>query len=270
MRPVWLVTVLGVGLLLPGPVVGGAAPASVSAIWAGAHEGRLQVEIRATAPLSYLLVEEPDPFRVSLLLLNATFQFPAQEREVRGPGLARIRTSLLEREGSHLGRLDLTFRGSVVYHVVREGTRLLVRVEAPPPEEALLLAGTAVEAPRPPPPAAAPATRAQPAPVPLILKLMPETGQEGARVVVEADGPLRYRGYTLQNPARVVVDFEGARLSPKEDSVEVGDTVLRRVRSSQFSPGVVRVVLDLARPAPFWIEPREEGVVIHLREAPRR
>ncbi len=260
-----LAVALGTGMLLLGPWRAPAAPAVVSAILAGAHEGRLQVEIRGSEPLNYAVIEGTEPFSVSLLLLNATFGFPPEERRFPGPGLTKIRTAVLERDGSRLGRLDLTFATRAPYKIVKEGSRLLVRVDAPAPPGGLVLGqAPGLSAARPPPaPAAAPLGRS-PAPIPLILELRPEVTPEEVRVVIGADGPLAYKSFALEKPFRVVVDFERARLALDEDTIEVDDSVLRRIRSSQSTPTSVRVVLDLARSRPFWIEAQAEGVVIHL------
>ena len=138
---------LGLGFLLWGPASAPAGPAQVSTIFAGSYEGRFQLEIRGSEPLDYVVIEGADPFSVSLLILNATFAFPPEERQLPGPGLTRIRTVAFEREGSHLGRLDLTFGKSAPFRVIREGTRILVRVDAPPPPGGLVLGRAPVEPP---------------------------------------------------------------------------------------------------------------------------
>ncbi|MBI4588446.1 MAG: AMIN domain-containing protein [Candidatus Rokubacteria bacterium] len=255
--------VLGLGALTLDPTQGVSAPAVVTGILAGTEDGRLQVEIRGSEPLNYLLVEGTDPFSVSLLFLNATFGFPSEEREFPGPGLKKIRTAILKREGSRLGRLDLTFGERAPYRLTKDGTRLILRVEAPAPPGGFVLsagAGRGGDSPgdRPAPPA-----------VPQILKLTPEILGEEVRVIVEASGPLAYKSFVMEKPFRVVVDFEGAQFRRLEDTVEVRNVLLRRIRSSQFTPTAVRVVLDLARPNPFWIEARAAGAVIHLGPAPR-
>jgi len=263
MRRGLVAVALGLGGWAFGPADLHAGPAVVSAIFAGAHDGRLQVEIRGSEPLNYLLIEGVDPFRVSLFFLNATFAFPPEERELPGPGLKKVRTAVLERDGSQLGRLDLTFGESAPYRVIKEGTRVLIRVDTPAPARGLVLGAPQRE----------PLGRVEPAPpqaqqpgaaVPLILKLMPAITGEEVRVIVEADGPLTYKSFTMERPFRVVVDFERATLSRREDTIEVGNAILRRIHASQFAPTTVRVVLDLTRPNPFWIEAQTEGVVIHL------
>jgi hypothetical protein len=253
----------------------------VTAIFAGAYEGRFQLEIRGSEPLDYVVIEGADPFSVSLLLLNATFDFPPEERRFPGPGLTRIRTVVLEREGSRLGRLDLTFGTSAPFRVIKEGTRLLVRVDAPPPPGGLVLAAPGREpgaatrpappeppARRTPPPLPAPPALSAP-PVPLILELRPEIVGDDVQVIIQADGPLAYKSFALDKPSRVVVEFERAQLARADDTIEVGNAILRRIHSSQSSPTSVRVVLELARPKPFWIEPQAEGIVIHLGTARR-
>ena len=272
---------LGLGFFLSGPAAL-AGPAVVAAIFVGSHEGRFQLEIRGSEPLDYVVIEGAEPFSVSLLLLNATFDFPPEGRQLPGPGLTRIRTVVLEREGSRLGRLDLTFAKSAPFRVIKEGSRLLVRVDTPPPPGGLVLAAPGREpvaatrpapaeppARRTPPPLPAPLALSAP-PVPLILELRPEVVGDEVQVIIQADGPLAYKSFALDKPSRVVVDFERAQLAmADDDTIEVGNAILRRIRSSQSSPTSVRVVLDLARPRPFWIEPQAEGVVIHLGAARR-
>lgn len=84
---------------------------------------------------------------------------------------------------------------------------------------------------------------------------------------VEADGPLAYRAFTLTAPPRLVVDFENAAYGLQRSTISVGGEVLERIRASRFrvSPTpVVRVVFDLKRLVPYWIEPQAQGVVVHI------
>ena len=92
---------------------------------------------------------------------------------------------------------------------------------------------------------------------------------------VHADGPLsRYRAFTLPAPTRVVVDFDGAAYGVTEASLTVGGALVDRVRVSRFRSApseVVRVVFDMKRTVPYWIEPVSDGVIVHLgRQGPIR
>lgn len=267
----WLLGLaLGLGLWPLGPAAGLTGPATVSAIFAGAHEGRLELEIWSSQPLNYILIEGADPFTVSLLFLDATFGFPPAERELPGPGLTKIRTSVLERKGSQLGRLDLNFAKVAPYEIIKEDTRILLRVDAPALAAPLVLAGS--RGPRAEVPSARPTSPERtPDGTLQIVKVVPRIVGADIGVLVGATGPLVYRSFTMRKPYRVVVDFEQARLvlpeGTLEHSIEVGNAVLRRIRSSQFSSTAVRVVLDLARPKSFWVEEQAQGVIIHVGTA---
>lgn len=65
---------------------------------------------------------------------------------------------------------------------------------------------------------------------------------------IAANGKLNYSTLSLSSPSRLVVDLAGARLQPDvPGTLEVGQALVSRVRSAQFTPEAVRVVLDLAK-----------------------
>jgi hypothetical protein len=83
-------------------------------------------------------------------------------------------------------------------------------------------------------------------------------------VVVAGDGHLSYRVMHFTNPERVVLDFSGARLVlSKSSSASAVDPVIK-VRTSQFTPSVTRVVIDLARPSKFHLETRGNEVAVNF------
>lgn len=245
----------------------GSGAVTISSVSVGGHEGQLQVEIESSEPVSYLLSERSDPFSVTLYFLNASFGFPPGERAVAGAGLNAIVASVLEREGSRLGRLDLRFTESARYRIVQERNRLLVRIDLPSPPARVLLGppggktppSSAPSSPRAQPSGATPSTG-----VSLILNVTPERHGDKVRVFVDADGPLAVKSFTMTDPPRVVVDFEGAISSLEQETVPVSGPLLKRIRISQHTTDTARIVFDLARPHPFWIEQKERGVVIHL------
>ncbi len=72
------------------------------------------------------------------------------------------------------------------------------------------------------------------------------------RVVVRFDVAVQYVGGTAQDPFRIFFDLEGTRPAAALASrAPVGDPIVRRIRVAQYRPGVTRMVLDLARPAPY-------------------
>ena len=71
-------------------------------------------------------------------------------------------------------------------------------------------------------------------------------------MVVRFDAAAQYVGGTATDPFRIYFDLQGTRpaaaLAPR---AAFGDSVVRRIRVAQYRPGITRIVLDMARPAPY-------------------
>ncbi len=67
------------------------------------------------------------------------------------------------------------------------------------------------------------------------------------RIVVEFDGPFEYEYNRIKEPDRIFFDFKKSRIGEdlQKKTIPIGDGILKSVRIGQFSPEVVRVVLDL-------------------------
>jgi N-acetylmuramoyl-L-alanine amidase len=66
------------------------------------------------------------------------------------------------------------------------------------------------------------------------------------RVVVDADGPLKFTKNRLSDPDRLYFDIKNSRLQGKTDpSLHIEDGILKKIRTGQFKNDTVRVVLDL-------------------------
>jgi len=76
------------------------------------------------------------------------------------------------------------------------------------------------------------------------VSVRPAAGQ--VEVVIDLQGAVLVRDFTLNGPARLVIDLVGARLTGPAtlyDGQNRGG--IRNVRYAQFKPDVVRVVIDL-------------------------
>ena len=73
---------------------------------------------------------------------------------------------------------------------------------------------------------------------------------EGAytRIVIDQNGPVRFKALELKEPDRLVFDLFHAQVDPSlnKEPLPINDGILRQVRASQYAPDTVRVVLDLA------------------------
>jgi type IV pilus assembly protein PilQ len=75
------------------------------------------------------------------------------------------------------------------------------------------------------------------------LSVVPGDGR--ADVVIALTGPVKVADFTIEAPDRIVLDLTGARMNPMrvyDRNVRGG---IRNVRVAQYSPTIVRVVLDL-------------------------
>jgi len=95
--------------------------------------------------------------------------------------------------------------------------------------------------------AAAPAGKA------LLSQIRHTSSPSYTRVTMELSSEVRYEAHALQEdpakglPPRIYVDLQGSRLGlDPTRPIAVQDGLLRQVRAAQFSPDVVRVVLDMS------------------------
>jgi type IV pilus assembly protein PilQ len=83
-----------------------------------------------------------------------------------------------------------------------------------------------------------------------------------ASVRVEGAGPLEVRASRMQNPERLVLDFNGARLAVQKTVIPGVAAPVRGVRLGQYRPDVARVVVDLTDAAPYQILREGPAVVV--------
>lgn len=81
-------------------------------------------------------------------------------------------------------------------------------------------------------------------------------------VRVQGDGPLNYHVMRMSDPPRVVVDFDGARLTTPRNTVASGYDPVQRVRLGQDRPDQVRVVIDLDAPREFSVDLKDQALTV--------
>jgi len=78
---------------------------------------------------------------------------------------------------------------------------------------------------------------------------------ERTQVVISVDGEVTYRDFTMEGPNRLVIDlFDATHSLPQDNFLGIRRGGVNSVRTSQFAPDVVRIVLELAEPLSYRIE----------------
>ncbi len=82
-------------------------------------------------------------------------------------------------------------------------------------------------------------------------------------VLIDTDAAVTVEHQMLESPARIVVDLHGADFElPRRQYLDINRGGVLALRSSQFQPGVTRVVVDLVRSVEYVIQEDANGVRI--------
>jgi type IV pilus assembly protein PilQ len=95
------------------------------------------------------------------------------------------------------------------------------------------------------------------------VSVLPGAGR--AHVVIDVRGSVSVQDFTLQNPARLVIDVLGAKLNAQElvyDGQNRGGIL--NIRYAQFRPDVVRIVLELDELKDYQLEYADDAIRITL------
>ena len=91
---------------------------------------------------------------------------------------------------------------------------------------------------------------------------------ERASVRVEGAGPLEVHATRIQNPDRLVLDFDDARLAVRNTVIPGVSAPVRGVRLGQYKSDVARVVIDLTSAARYRISREGTTVVVSFVAPP--
>jgi type IV pilus assembly protein PilQ len=98
------------------------------------------------------------------------------------------------------------------------------------------------------------------------LSVVPATGAGHADVVIRVDGTISYKHFILSKPDKIVVDISGATLGlPQVDAYDgVARGGITRIRYSQFTKSVVRVVLTLDAPHDYTVSQNDGALHVSV------
>ena len=270
-RPVVGAAILGVllaGCAASGAGREGAAPDPVPALRQTVEELRREVaELRADLDAqrrAAAMTRDLLGLREELEGVQTAFQALIRDLEQRQLEGSQAVDRRLVALGARLDELAARVRRAEA--AVGELSQRAVPTPAPAPP--------APAAPAEPPAREPAATPAAPARARTIQRVTPTEAADETRVSVEADGPLSPRAFTLADPPRLVVDLEHAAFGFDRTPLAVDGPIVERIRFIQLRAAptpVIRLVLSLKRPVPYWLEPQARGLVLHLGQgAPPR
>jgi len=91
------------------------------------------------------------------------------------------------------------------------------------------------------------------------LSVVPSSGK--AEVVIGVNAAVDVQDFTLDAPARVVVDLKGATLDMSRHTYDKAwRGGITNIRYSQFRPGIVRVVIELDAKHPYEVKRSDREV----------
>ncbi len=94
------------------------------------------------------------------------------------------------------------------------------------------------------------------------------SASQATDVLIHVEGKVQYRDFTMEGPARLVVDLMGARHAlPRDNFYGIDRGGVVSLRTSQYSGDVVRVVVELEKVVPYTIAEEDGSLRIELKNA---
>ncbi len=88
-----------------------------------------------------------------------------------------------------------------------------------------------------------------------------------SNIIITTTGPIKYHCFKITKPPRLVVEMTNTVHNWKEKELEVGNFLLKRIRSGQYQNEpvkIARVVLDLERPVEYESTATEEQIILTI------
>lgn len=87
--------------------------------------------------------------------------------------------------------------------------------------------------------------------------------EDHTEIVIAVDGPASVKHFTLESPARLVLDIDGAKHAlPRERFMGIDRGGIRSLRTSQFQASVVRVVFELESQVRYSVQQQDGRIVV--------
>ena len=106
--------------------------------------------------------------------------------------------------------------------------------------------------------------------IPEVTGIRHWSSQDSSTVVVDLQDQVQYEAHSLNNPARIYFDLHDTKMAAGlvNQSIDVNDTFLKRVRMAQPTDGVTRVVLETKKDSELSVslDPNPYRLTIQVRK----
>lgn len=89
--------------------------------------------------------------------------------------------------------------------------------------------------------------------------------RSSARLEFSLSQLTQYRVFTLEHPARLVVDFNNTRLDVNLNTVSLPSAIMQTVRAGHPTPSTLRLVFDLRKPVQFQTLTQRQKILLDVR-----
>jgi type IV pilus assembly protein PilQ len=266
MRIMWRALSLA-GLVVAGLVVtNGALPAGeppVVHVKAVVQNGVVRLQAQANAPFQYTSYRSSENLYM-LDLSGVAAADPAGDRVIASDLVKGYREVAYSVGDKPMVRLEILLTQGVEPRLERTDSQELTLLVSLPGDSNAQVPSTAG--------LKSVATRTSEAKSAPVLQTIQQVtlAQNGGKteVNVRGSGPLNYHSTRLQNPDRLVLDFESSHLKTSTRQIASNLDPIREIRLAQFAPEVSRVVIDLRAPARYTIGAAGNGVNVTFATGP--
>ncbi|HEY8131637.1 MAG TPA: type IV pilus secretin PilQ [Thermoanaerobaculia bacterium] len=246
----------------PAPATAAAAM-TLNAIEVGSSTSPQIVLRTSGAPAFTSLSPTPDQFVIDLsgTTKSSSLTIPSQ----LPPAVTAITADEVTEMGSRLTRVTVRLAQPGTAQAAAEGNAVTVTLPAP----AVVEAPAVVPAP-PAAPVIEAVVKSEETPLPKAKTLKKiETSGSGSdtEVQIATDGEASYSAFKLDKPARVVIDLAGIKDKLARNTIPVDNSIVKRIRASQFKPEITRVVLDLSEATAYNISRSGDRLRVTFGEA---
>jgi len=213
----------------------------------------------------YNVYRDQNPDRIIVDIPNTTV--PAVEQKIDAR-MNQVNTIRMLQGDQNTARVVLEVDGQPDYEVSEKSGQLVLYVSKPAVTPSPSATPTATQAPvQIPGVSPLPAPTPSPTPAYKVLDIKHSPKGDNEEVAVPFDSYSGYNIVRFTDPDRIVVDIPARGISVRAQTLDVNSSIVKSVRSAQFNPGTIRVVLDV-NGLPQYDVREEQGQLVIIVQKP--